>query len=360
MLLKSSTLIVSLALLTGYVNAQTQNNVLNPTGNAGIGTTFPATKLEIADSSSSSNAVLQFSQKVDVLGTIGTLKFNMSGTEVGRIESERIVASNRLSAMKFYVRTDSGTVETMRLSHTGMMGIGVSNPSSKLQVNTPQGTTFAKFTQTNVNEDLGFLQIQNATTIGGSFIPSIRGKSYVPARPFGLFMIGEAEDLTPSGTDTIAGAVVLDGRSKNNSKLNSNNILMVNNFGNNLMAVKADGSVGIGTVNTKGYKLAVNGNIVATQVTVKKYANWPDYVFEQNYHLPSLNEVESFVKKNKHLPGIPTATEIDEKGVDVGALSQQLLQKVEELTLYIIEQQKMIRDLQEKNDRLEAMIKKAQ
>ncbi|RFM36836.1 hypothetical protein [Chitinophaga silvisoli] len=345
MLLKTSTLIVSLALVTVYVNAQT--NTFPASGNAGIGTISPAAKLEISDSSSSSTSILQFSQKRDVLGTVGALKFNVSGTEVGRIESERMVSGNRLSAMKFFVRTDSGTVEAMRLSHTGMLGLGVSSPSARFQVNTPQGTVIAKFTQTNLAESLGYLQIENGTQIGGAYIPAIHGKSYATTRPYGLMMIGEAEDLTPTAADTVAGAIVLDGRSKNSSRLSTNNIFMVNSYGNNLMAVKGDGSVGIGTVNTKGYKLAVNGSMIATKMTVKNFGSWPDFVFEKDYELASLTEVERFVKENKHLPGMPTAAEVAEKGVDVGAINQKLLQKVEELTLYIIEQQKMIRELQE-------------
>jgi hypothetical protein len=65
--------------------------------------------------------------------------------------------------------------------------------------------------------------------------------------------------------------------------------------------------------------------------------DWPDYVFHSDYRLPSLFEVESYVKEHKHLPGVPSAEEVSEGGLDVGEFNKQLLKKVEELTLYVIE-----------------------
>ena len=92
-------------------------------------------------------------------------------------------------------------------------------------------------------------------------------------------------------------------------------------------------------------KLLVNGNIYALKLTVK--ASWADYVFNNGYNLRPLSEVEKYISKHKHLPDVPSAKQIEEKGVSVGDSQAILLKKIEELTLYLIEQNKKINRLQE-------------
>lgn len=99
------------------------------------------------------------------------------------------------------------------------------------------------------------------------------------------------------------------------------------------------GNMGIGTTDTKGYKLAVNGKIRAQEIKVEA-ANWPDYVFAKDFKLPSLKETEQHIKENGHLPGIPSAAEVETGGIDLGEMNAKLLKKIEELTLHLIEQQK--------------------
>lgn len=116
------------------------------------------------------------------------------------------------------------------------------------------------------------------------------------------------------------------------------------------------GSVVIGTNHQvvggrDDYKLAVDGLLVAKEVyvTASNWA-WPDFVFEENYDLPSLEHIEAKVRSDKHLPGIPSAAEVQKNGVNMGELQMKLLQKVEELTLYVIDQQKQIKTLQSQLD----------
>ncbi|HVI49504.1 MAG TPA: hypothetical protein VM802_31850 [Chitinophaga sp.] len=121
------------------------------------------------------------------------------------------------------------------------------------------------------------------------------------------------------------------------------------------------GSVTIGTTDAKGYKLAVAGGLIAERVRVKLQGNWPDYVFHENYQLPSLQQLESYVTEHKHLPGIPAADEVKNEGIDVGEMNKKLLQKIEELTLYLIEQnkesKKMFDLLREENEQLKKEIR---
>ncbi|WP_214228822.1 hypothetical protein [Pedobacter sp. B4-66] len=107
------------------------------------------------------------------------------------------------------------------------------------------------------------------------------------------------------------------------------------------------GNVGIGTSDTKGYKLAVNGKIRAQEIKVET-AGWPDYVFAKDYQLPSLQETEQHIKDKGHLPGIPSAEEVKANGVDLGEMNAKLLQKIEELTLHLIEIKKELDDLKKK------------
>jgi len=111
------------------------------------------------------------------------------------------------------------------------------------------------------------------------------------------------------------------------------------------------GNVGIGTT-TPDAKLAVNGNIHTKEVKVD-LIGWSDFVFKDSYKLPTLKEVEQHIKEKGHLKDIPSAEEVAKNGVYLGEMDSKLLQKIEELTLYTIEQQKAIDALESKNEKLE-------
>ncbi len=112
-----------------------------------------------------------------------------------------------------------------------------------------------------------------------------------------------------------------------------------------IINITANGLVGVGTT-TPQSEFSVKGTITAQRVKVTQ-AGWADYVFHKDYQLPSLDEVENYVRSNQHLEGIPSAAEVEKDGIDVGEMNKKLLAKVEELTLYLIEQNKKIAALEE-------------
>ena len=123
-----------------------------------------------------------------------------------------------------------------------------------------------------------------------------------------------------------------------------------------VISLTAQESVGIGTTTPPvGYKLAVTGNAIFTRVKIQEVGSWPDYVFKKNYQLPTLSYTENFIKKYQHLPGVPSAAEVEKNGIDVSETQAILLKKIEELTLYVIEQNKKI---EEQAERLKALEKK--
>ncbi len=111
------------------------------------------------------------------------------------------------------------------------------------------------------------------------------------------------------------------------------------------------GNVAIGTTSfPSGYKLAVDGKVICEEITIEMSDNWADFVFEPTYNLMSLNELDTYIQENKHLPEIPTTAEVKENGISVGEMNAKLLQKIEELTLYVIELKKEVETLKEQNN----------
>ncbi|MEW7280856.1 hypothetical protein ABW636_19875 [Aquimarina sp. 2201CG1-2-11] len=123
------------------------------------------------------------------------------------------------------------------------------------------------------------------------------------------------------------------------------------------MYITKDGNVGIGSdASDPNYKLSVKGKVRAREVTV--YTNWSDYVFYDNYQLPTLKEVEQHIVEKGHLINIPSAKEVEENGVKLGEINAKLLEKIEELTLYTIAQEKKLQTQEERLQKLEAFINK--
>lgn len=215
---------------------------------------------------------------------------------------------------------DPATPDTrMIIRNDGKVGIGTDNPKQRLHIHD------------SVN-DYSYVQITSTTT----------GDSANKGVVLGINAAHEAFI-----TNKHAGSIKL--RPKNTTQ----------------MIIEADGDVGIGT-QTPSAKLDVRGKILSEEVEVKiasadqfvaKTTEWSDYVFEDDYKLNSLEETESYIKENKHLPGIPSEAEVRQKGVNIGEMQAKLLAKIEELTLHLIEQNKEMQSLKQQNQTMTKEIK---
>lgn len=142
---------------------------------------------------------------------------------------------------------------------------------------------------------------------------------------------------------------------------NSAQYVAVKSGGQERVVVNKDGKVGIGTTTTGNHRLAVEGSIGAREIKVEA-SGWSDFVFEKDYYLPPLKEVENYIKLKGHLKDIPSAKEVERNGFYLGEMDAKLLQKIEELTLYAIaqekklqSQEKKIKTLQSQNARIEKL-----
>lgn len=126
------------------------------------------------------------------------------------------------------------------------------------------------------------------------------------------------------------------------------------NSGYVILQDQSAGVVGVGTTYVpSGYKMSVNGKVICTELKVQLLASWPDYVFKPDYKLMNLSDLSDFIGSNGHLPGIPSADEVNgAAGVEVGEMQRLLVEKIEELTLYILKQEEKIQQLQQSVEQL--------
>jgi len=157
--------------------------------------------------------------------------------------------------------------------------------------------------------------------------------------------------LYGSGNGALFGLLDGDGNWSYLASKDSYTAFRINN--SEKMRINANGSVGIGTAPVPpGYKLAVLGNIIAERVRVQLVQNWPDYVFQEDYDLMTIEELNENIKQNGHLPNIPDAATMTAEGQDLGEMQVKMMEKIEELTLYIIELNKRIKTLEAENTEL--------
>lgn len=270
--------------------------------------------------------------------TTPTQKFTLGGGGKFRIEDPSNVYSNEISAFATAANYRSGMV----FQSTGSVNFGITGPNAVASTFRWLSSDNSVIDYSNNNNEL--MRLQKDGKLGLGIAPISTLHVYVP--------------LT---ANPISGMSVDVQSFSNGTNANNSHYFRVRDIGANSTAfiVKGTGYVGIATANPDAY-LTVNGDVHAKSVRVDLSVPGPDYVFERDYKLPSLSVLDAFIQTNKHLPEVSSAKEMEKNGVNLGDMNMTLLKKVEELTLYVIELNKRMEQLESENSTLrsEADVKK--
>jgi hypothetical protein len=282
-------------------------------GNVGIGITNPGAILHIKKSGSGTQELLRLDNPNLVNEDKGG---KISFYETADYETAKIENSwTTVDSLWNLILGPRGALNAVAIKGNGNVGIGTSNPVTKLAVN-------------------GNFQLGNALKqTQGANVPN-----------------GNGTELYFDGIHSVLQSYDRGGTGTYNPLIIMGVPLFLNPYG---------GNVTIGTTNPDpGALFTVNGKISAEEVRVLQIAAnevtinntaWSDFVFEDNYNLPSLDHVESYIKENKHLPDIPSAKEVEKEGLSMADMMKKQMQKIEELTLYMIEQNKQLTELKNEN-----------
>jgi hypothetical protein len=255
------------------------------------------------------------------------------------------------------IRTNN--IQRMVVKNNGNVGIGTTTPSQKFQVN--GNTLFVGNSKITGSIEIGTNDPLDRLQVGSGFTKLAIGTAGADGLDWGSSYIGFNATRTIynhweiEGIGNVNGASVIYSNwggdicfsgfpSSNGNSLTKTDLDVKNNV---VMRISPTGLVGIGTDLSDQYsymyKLNVGGGIRAK--SLKIYPGWSDFVFDKNYALPTLRDVETYIATYGHLPEIPNNCEVQENGIDVGEMNAKLLQKIEELTLYLIDLQKQVDEL---------------
>ena len=321
-----------------WAGAQLVNSSISATGSqVQIEPTGLTPTLAFNGSSSSSNPLMSFRK---------------DGNQVAWIQAfgSDFYLSNQ-AAGNMFLRTANST--RMTISATGKVGIN-KVPESNVELSVQRSESGGRAIEADVtfsgNSDVRGVYSRSVTTDGWGVGMESRGGYR------GIWAVGEGGDYT--GTTTAVYATTTGSGTGTRTAIFGSAFGGATNwagfFSGGNVYVANDLRIGT-TTGATNYRVSVNGRIMCTELRVRAFASWPDYVFDESYELMPLDELESFITREKHLPGIPSACEVEEEeGFHVGEMQRLTLEKVEELTLYILE---LKRENEALKSRIEALEK---
>ena len=258
------------------------------------------------------------------------------------------------------------TFNYLTMLNNGKVGIGITQPTFKLDVNGDANFTGIKIGSTQGYSN--FIQLGDRIRFGGYSNTCLLGNNWAidtedkdrrikSGSASGIYLEGSRIHFMSAPNGAAGSEINYSSVVVHHGKLGIGNGSMIYEP-NEALDVRGNtyiaGYVGIGTNDMEDYKLRVNGKINCTEIVVQNNISngtggnsdeWPDYVFADDYELRSLDELSSYIQENQRLPEIPSAAEVAEKGVNLLQINTLLLKKVEELTLYVLDLQKQIDEL---------------
>jgi hypothetical protein len=348
--------------------------------NVGVGTTTPAYRLDV-QGDPTDNAIVNINSKVNYAGSLDikaiqgysnpALGFGIGGSFTGGFKGiDAFCPGGSYSGPLYGVYSNATGTAGTRIGILGTASGGAINYGVWGNVNGGANNYGIYGQNTNLSGYAGYfdgrgLFLHELRTNDNLLVDDNEGIGTTTPNTKLQILNGSDCSLTTNGFIQLGASnswnLIMDDNeilARNNGV--GNDFFIQNDGGNVLMCASKLGGVGIGITAgsslANGYILSVDGKIIAEEMRIQNSTNWPDYVFAEQYHLMPLDELKKSIEKNKHLPNIPSASTVEHDGILVGDMQKHMMEKIEELTLYILDLNTLIKKQQSEIDQLKTSV----